>query len=196
MSGDAAASDTGAPPLRVAVVGAGIGGLTAALALIRAGIDATVYEQTDPLTELGAQFSIGPNATRLLGALDLLEPLRAIGVRPDAVEHLRWDDGRVLIRTPLGAGAEAFFGAPQLDFLRTDLQRALAAALPARALRTGARVERIDQDEARRRAGARRRRAGTRRRRSRRGRHPLGTAPGARRAPTRRCSRGPSSTAA
>jgi len=65
----------------VVIVGAGFGGLTAALALVRAGISATVFEQTHPLSELGAQFSIGPNATRLLGALDLLERLREIGMR-------------------------------------------------------------------------------------------------------------------
>jgi salicylate hydroxylase len=134
-----------APSLRVAVVGAGVGGLTAAAALARAGARVTVYEQAHPLTELGAQFSIGPNAIRLLGALGLLEPLRAIGVRPDVVEHLRWDDGRVLMRSPLGEAAEAFFGAPQLDFLRSDLQQALAAALPAGVLRTGARVETVEQ---------------------------------------------------
>jgi salicylate hydroxylase len=132
--------------LRIAVVGAGIGGLTTALALVRAGAEVTVYEQTPALSELGAQFSIGPNAIRLLGALGVLDPLRRIGVRPDAVEHLRWDDGRVLIRAPLGAGAEAFFGAPQLDFLRSDLQRGLAAELPAGILRTGARVAALDQD--------------------------------------------------
>ncbi|HEX4032839.1 MAG TPA: FAD-dependent monooxygenase [Solirubrobacteraceae bacterium] len=133
-------------PLRVAVVGAGIGGLTAALALVHAGIEVTVYEQTPVLSELGAQFSIGPNAIRLLGALGVLESLRRIGVRPDAVEHLRWDDGSVLIRAPLGERSEAFFGAPQLDFLRSDLQHALAGELPAGVVRTGARVAALEQD--------------------------------------------------
>lgn len=139
-------ADRAGAPLRVAVVGAGIGGLTTALALTRAGIEVTVLEQAAELNELGAQFSIGPNATRLLGALGLLEQLRAIGVRPDVVEHLRWDDGRVLLRAPFGTGAEAFFGAPQLDFLRSDLQRGLAAELPVGVVRTNAKVAALEQD--------------------------------------------------
>jgi salicylate hydroxylase len=133
-------------PLTVAIVGAGIGGLTAAIALLRAGLDVMVFEQAQPLTTIGAQFSIGPNATRLLAALGLLERLRSIGVRPEAVEHLRWDDGSLLLRTPLGAGAEEHFGAPQLDFLRSDLQQALVEALPPGVLRTGAQVTGLEHD--------------------------------------------------
>lgn len=139
---------TDAPPgLRVAVVGAGVGGLTAAIALARAGIDVEVFEQADPITTVGAQFSIGPNATRLLGALGLLEQLRTIGVRPEAVEHLRWDDGSLLLATPLGAAAEEHFGAPQLDFLRSDLQQMLLDSLPAGVVRTGALVTALEQDD-------------------------------------------------
>jgi 2-polyprenyl-6-methoxyphenol hydroxylase-like FAD-dependent oxidoreductase len=133
-------------PLKVVVVGAGIGGLATALALTRAGIDVTVLEQTPELSELGAQFSIGPNATRLLGALGLLKRLRVIGVRPEVIEHLRWNDGRVLLSAPFGAEGETFFGAPQLDFLRSDLQRGLAAELPAAVVRTGAKVAALEQD--------------------------------------------------
>jgi salicylate hydroxylase len=133
-------------PLSVAIVGGGIGGLSSAIALARAGIEVAVFEQAHSLATVGAQFSIGPNATRLLGALGLLERLRTIGVRPEAVEHLRWDDGSLLLRTPLGAAAEEHFGAPQLDFLRSDLQQMLADSLRPGVMRTGALVTALEQD--------------------------------------------------
>jgi len=63
---------TGRPNLDVAVVGGGIGGLTAAVALMRKGIDVTVFEQAPQLLPVGASLALGPNATRLLGALGLM----------------------------------------------------------------------------------------------------------------------------
>jgi salicylate hydroxylase len=106
-------------------VGAGIGGLVTAIALARKGIRVTVFEQAHELAPVGASITLGPNAVRLLRALDLLEPVRRIGVRAEAEEH---------------------FGAPALDFLRSDLQGVLADAVPAGALTLGAKVMRIDQD--------------------------------------------------
>src|SRR5205085_4120153 len=94
-----AASMMSRPSLDVAVVGGGIGGLTAAIALVRKGINVTVYEQAPRLLPVGASLALGPNATRLLGALDLMEPVRRVGVAADAVELLRWSDGTVLLHT-------------------------------------------------------------------------------------------------
>lgn len=131
--------------VRVAVVGAGIGGLTTAIALTRCGVHVDVYEQAPQLAPVGASLALGPNATRLLDALDLGDPIRRVGVRAEAVELVRWDDGRVLLRTELGAGAEAYFGAPPLDFLRADLQAVLVAALPQATVELGAQVTRVDQ---------------------------------------------------
>src|SRR6185312_6986041 len=79
--------------VRIAIVGGGIGGLTAATALRRAGAEVTVLEQAAELLPVGASLQLGPNATRLLAELELLEPLRAVASRPDAVDLLRWDDG-------------------------------------------------------------------------------------------------------
>ncbi|HEY5294809.1 MAG TPA: FAD-dependent monooxygenase, partial [Gaiellaceae bacterium] len=131
--------------MKLAIVGGGIGGLTAAVALMRAGADVTVLEQADELSAVGASLQLGPNATRLLDRLGLLELLRPIAGRPDAVDLLRWDDGSLLLHSPHGDGAEEYFGAPQLDFYRPDLHEGLVAALPAGALRLGARVTGIDQ---------------------------------------------------
>jgi salicylate hydroxylase len=126
--------------VRVAIVGGGIGGLTAAIALERAGVEPTVFEQAPELQPVGASLQLGPNATRLLGDLGLLEPLRSVASRPDAVDLLRWDDGGVLLHAEHGDAAEAHFGAPQLDFYRPDLHRVLVESLPSGALTLGARV--------------------------------------------------------
>jgi salicylate hydroxylase len=132
--------------LEVAIVGAGVGGFTAAIALARKGVRATVFEQAAGLAPVGASLQLGPNATRLLDALGLEAAIRRIGVRADAVELVRWDDGRVLLRTELGAAAEEYFGAPPLDFLRPDLQRVLLKTVAAGSIRLGAQVTRVDQD--------------------------------------------------
>jgi salicylate hydroxylase len=126
--------------VRIAIVGGGIGGLTAAVALGRAGAEVTVLEQAPQLLPVGASLQLGPNATRLLADLELLEPLRAVASRPEAVDLLRWDDGRVLLHAEHGDAAEQHFGAPQLDFFRPDLHRALMHALPAGTIELGARV--------------------------------------------------------
>ncbi|HEY8408390.1 MAG TPA: FAD-dependent monooxygenase [Gaiellaceae bacterium] len=132
--------------MRIAVVGGGIGGLTAAVALLRAGADVTVFEQVSGLLPVGASLQLGPNATRLLRELDLLEPLRAVASRPEAVDLLRWDDGTLLLHVEHGDAAELHFGTPQLDFFRPDLHRVLVAALPPGVLRLGARVVAADDD--------------------------------------------------
>jgi 2-polyprenyl-6-methoxyphenol hydroxylase-like FAD-dependent oxidoreductase len=131
--------------MRVAVVGGGVGGLTAAIALARKGVGVEVFEQATEITAVGASLQLGPNALRLMDALGLLPALRRIGVRPEAVDLLRWDDGSVLLHVEHGAAAEQHFRAPQLDFFRPDLHRVLVASLPPGALRLGARVVGVDE---------------------------------------------------
>ncbi len=132
---------------RIAIVGGGIGGLAAAIALGRRSVDVEVLEQAGEIAPLGASLQLGPNALRLLGELGLLPALREVGVLSPAVELRRWDDDRLLHRTELGQAMERHFDAPQLDFFRPDLHRILAAAAPAGALRLGARVVGVDQHD-------------------------------------------------
>jgi salicylate hydroxylase len=120
--------------MRIAIIGGGIGGLSAALHLLRAGLDVHVYEQAPAITEIGAGIQISPNASRLLIRLGLRPALDAAGVFPQAVHQRRWDDGRTLQRAPLGQPVEATFGAPYYHFHRADLANLLAAALPAERL--------------------------------------------------------------
>ena len=88
-------------PLRIAVIGGGIGGLTAALALLQAGFEVEVYEQAPELTEVGGGINMAPNATRVLRRLGLAEGLDREGVRPVGTHQRRWQDGRTLQRAPL-----------------------------------------------------------------------------------------------
>jgi salicylate hydroxylase len=130
--------------LRIAVVGGGIGGLSAALSLLQAGFDVHVYEQARELSEIGAGIQISPNASRLLHRLGLKAAMDAAGVRPAGVHQRRWDDGRTLQRAPLGPEVEATFGAPYYHFHRADLANLLAAALPRERVHVGHRMVEIE----------------------------------------------------
>jgi salicylate hydroxylase len=110
---------------RAIVAGAGIGGLTAALALSRAGFEVDICERATALGEFGAGLQLGPNATRVLNRLGALDTVRQEAMVPDSVCALRGSDDAVLMRLPL-RDAERRWGAPYLVLHRADLQRALA----------------------------------------------------------------------
>ena len=114
----------------IAIIGGGIGGLTAAACLLRAGFDVHVYEQASRLSEVGAGINIGPNASRILRRLGIAELLRETGVEPQSFDQRRWDNGHILLRSPLGAEVEAAFGAPYYTLHRGDLHRALVDVIP------------------------------------------------------------------
>ena len=115
--------------LRIAVIGAGIGGLTAAVALQRAGLRCTVYEQAPELAEVGAGLQLAPNAVRQLHRIGLAAHLRRVAVAPRAIEMRRFDDGRVIMRTPLGEDCERAYGVPYYTVHRAHLHAGLAGAL-------------------------------------------------------------------
>ena len=77
-------------PIKVIIVGGGIGGLTAALALLQRGIDVDVYEQSAVLKEVGAGVQLGSNGTRVLYALGLQDALTGVQVIPSAREIRHW----------------------------------------------------------------------------------------------------------
>jgi 2-polyprenyl-6-methoxyphenol hydroxylase-like FAD-dependent oxidoreductase len=135
---------------RAVVVGAGIGGLTAAVALRRRGWDVTVLERAPALEPVGAGLGLGPNALHALDAIGLGEDVR----RFSAVQGhggLRHPGGGWLVRTDLGVLA-ARFGDPQRVALRADLVGLLAGSLPAGTLRTGVTVTGVDAGDTDRKA--------------------------------------------
>jgi salicylate hydroxylase len=128
----------------VIIAGAGIGGLTAALALARAGYRAVVLEQAERLEEAGAGIQLSPNATRVLTGLGLAERLRPHIVAPQAIRIVHGRSGRDIVRIPLGLHAEQRYGAPYWVIHRADLQAVLAITAAENldiTLRLGTRVE-------------------------------------------------------
>ena len=128
---------------QVIIAGAGIAGLTAALAFAERGYSVKLFEQASCLEAAGAGIQLSPNATRILGKLGVLERLLPAALRPEAVVLKDAATLRELARVPLGQAAEARWQAPYLVAHRADLQAALLAQVverPEIELVTGARV--------------------------------------------------------
>ncbi|AWM08367.1 FAD-dependent monooxygenase [Bradyrhizobium symbiodeficiens] len=113
----------------IVIAGAGIGGLTAALALAARGFRIVVLEKAERLEEVGAGLQLSPNASRVLVALGLTERLKLRAVVPEAVSIMSARAGGELLRMPLGEAASARAGAPYWVVHRADLQSALAGAV-------------------------------------------------------------------
>ncbi|MFC5667176.1 FAD-dependent monooxygenase [Kitasatospora misakiensis] len=116
------------------VIGGGIGGLAAALALHRQGIPVTVHERASSLEPVGAGLALAPNALRSLDRLGVGERLRGLATPHPAI-GLRHPSGRWLARTDT-ASFEAFFGDTIAAVARAEVIAALVDALPAGAVRT------------------------------------------------------------
>src|SRR5689334_20065694 len=98
--------------LRIAIVGAGIGGLAAAVLLKRAGHDVTVYEQADRFARVGAGIQMAPNAMKVLRLLGVEERLVRSAFQSDVALSRTWDTGEVTSTLPLGREVAEKFGAP------------------------------------------------------------------------------------
>ncbi|HKB22575.1 MAG TPA: FAD-dependent monooxygenase [Methyloceanibacter sp.] len=116
------------PHSRALIVGGGIGGLTTALALARTGMCATVLERSAFADETGAGIQLGPNATRALAELGVLDAIAATSFRPDVLRLYDGLAGTSLATVPLGRIAEERYGAPYLTLHRADLHASLLAA--------------------------------------------------------------------
>ncbi len=131
--------------MHVAVIGAGIGGLSAALCLARAGIsDVTIYERATALSEIGAGIQISPNGSRILHELGLGPALDAVAVRPRTGDMRRWEDWSLLSTSPLGDDVVAEYGFPYYHVHRADLLRVLADAVASSHVVLGRRLVGLD----------------------------------------------------
>lgn len=124
---------------RVALIGAGIGGLTAAIALRQRGVEVALYEQASELTELGAGLQVGPNAVKIYRALGLEAELRAIAGEPINALTLNWTDSLPLARGKMRGNMAAQFGAPYYTVHRGDMLRIVAQPVPDAILHRGKR---------------------------------------------------------
>ncbi|MCX4450391.1 FAD-dependent monooxygenase [Streptomyces sp. NBC_01789] len=120
---------------RAVVIGSGIGGLTAALALHRSGWQVTVLERADSLEPVGAGIALAPNGQRALDVVGLGDEIRSLAAW-QGEGGMRAPSGRWLARTDATAAAERF-GGPLVLVHRSVLVDRIAARLPASAVRTG-----------------------------------------------------------
>ena len=130
--------------LRAAIVGGGIGGLSAANALRRRGLDVTVFEQARALGEVGAGVFIYPNSLRQLERMGFCDALAAVGAKVGPGSEYCRMDGTVVgpILTTDSSGWNGMYG-----MHRADLLNVLASALPASSIRTDHRCTGFEQDE-------------------------------------------------
>jgi salicylate hydroxylase len=127
--------------LRTAIVGGGLGGMAAAVALAQAGIDVRVYEQAQQLTEVGAGVSLAPNGLRMLERLGVGEGIRRVGA-PYASAQLLLPDGRPVLHEP-----HEFVRPGNVGIHRADLLALLAGRLVPGTVRTGQRCTTFRQDD-------------------------------------------------
>src|SRR5687768_13527300 len=114
--------------MRVAVAGAGIAGLTAAIALARRGFAVEVFERAAALEEIGAGIQLSPNAMAALEPLGVAPELAGALVEPDAIEIRDAPSGARLAEIPLGDAVRRRYGFPYVLVHRADLQSALVRA--------------------------------------------------------------------
>lgn len=117
--------------VQIAIIGGGIGGLTAALALQQYGFQAEVFEQAPVLLDVGAAIAMWPNAMRVLEHLQLAENIREHG---GVVEELCWMDQNGFLINRVSIKEEK---TPAVALHRSDLQRTLREALPPSTIHLG-----------------------------------------------------------
>ena len=110
---------------RIAVVGAGLGGLTCAAFLQREGFAVTVYEQAPAFSRIGAGIILSANVMKVLRRLGIERSLLETGIRPDAFVSRAWDTGETLYELTLDAASEQRFGGPYINVHRGDLHAVL-----------------------------------------------------------------------
>ncbi|MCK9554100.1 FAD-dependent monooxygenase [Aquamicrobium sp.] len=133
----------------IVIAGAGIAGLTMAIALARRGIACRVFEQAPKLEAFGAGLQISPNAARILTDLGVLPYLRPHTVQPQAVRLKDANTLRELASVPLGKFAEQRWNAPYLVSHRADLQQALlteARSRPEIEINTGMKLAEVSHE--------------------------------------------------
>jgi salicylate hydroxylase len=143
-------ANDGAPSrgLRVAIVGAGLGGLCAAGFLHRAGARVAVFEQAPELSAVGAGINMGPNAARILHYLGLAEALAGAGEMIETGwEFRRWQDASVLFAQERDDRSRQRYGAHGYFIHRADLLDILLRAVPRELIELGRTCTGAEQDE-------------------------------------------------
>lgn len=130
---------------KIAVIGAGLGGMTVAGLLQRQGFAVKVYEQALAFSRIGAGIHLSSNVMLVMRRLGIEQTLSGIGLHPDAFVSRQWDTGEVLFELPLNAASEAHYGAAYINVHRGDLHAVLESALEPGTIAFGKKLRGIDQ---------------------------------------------------
>lgn len=133
---------------RIAIIGAGLGGATAAALLQREGFAVRLYEQARAFERIGAGIHVSANVMKVLRHLDADRRLSDIGIHPDAFTSRKWDTGEVLFELPLGEGGEQKYGAGYITVHRNDLHAAILDKVQPASIAFGKRLTDVKTDGA------------------------------------------------
>ena len=133
---------------RIAVIGAGLGGATAAALLQREGFEVRLYEQARAFERIGAGIHVSANVMKVLRHLDAEKRLSRIGIHPDAFTSRKWDTGEVLFELPLGEVGEQQYGASYITVHRNDLHAAILEKVQPGTIEFGKRLIDVKVDGA------------------------------------------------
>jgi len=132
------------PTTQIAVIGAGLGGMTVAGLLQRRGFAVQVYEQAPAFSRIGAGIHLSSNVMMVMRRLGIEKTLSDVGLHPDAFVSRQWDTGEVLFELPFDAPNEARFGAAYINVHRGDLHSILESALVPGTVAFGKKLASID----------------------------------------------------
>ncbi len=129
---------------RIAIIGGGIGGLTAAVALRQRGMEVVVFEQASALGDIGAGIQLGPNAVKTFRALGMEAEIAAIGFESEYQTIRSWRSGRIISRQRRKDVLRSRFGAPHYTLHRADLLEVLSRAVPDDCVKLAARCTGVE----------------------------------------------------
>ena len=129
---------------RVAVIGAGLGGMTVAGLLQRHGFPVNVYEQAPAFSRIGAGIHLSSNVMLVMRHLGIERTLSDIALHPDAFVSRQWDTGEILFELPFDPASEARYGAAYINVHRGDLHSVLESALVPGTVTFGKKLSHID----------------------------------------------------
>src|SRR5262249_8435910 len=133
----------------IAIIGAGIAGLTAAATLRKIGLVADIYEQAGAFAPVGAGVQLNPNAMKALRGLGLEQHIRSVGFTPEAGFNREWDTGTITYLHPMGAAIEQRHGAPDVSLHRAALHAALLSINQSTRIHLGKQLVGLDRAPAR-----------------------------------------------
>ncbi|MHC8944060.1 6-hydroxynicotinate 3-monooxygenase [Advenella incenata] len=132
--------------VKIAIVGAGLGGAAAATLLQKAGFEVEVYEQAPEFSRLGAGIHVGPNAMKVFRRMGLEKELEQMGSHPDFWFSRDGNSGEYLSRIPLGAWAKKEYGASYITIHRGDMHALQMSSIKPGTVHFGKKLETLEDD--------------------------------------------------